>query len=435
MAESAFGRAFWRMQFYITQTAICNASSRRILKWRLYLTSQEMAKASSSKKAKQNIPEVFVYGMICEELATRVCEELNFYAGLGVDRINARINTNGGSIGQGTAIYVAIKNCQVPVDTYVDGVAASMGGYIAGAGKKRYISKYGRIMLHEGRMLEGGTAGELREMADEVDANNDNLAAMLKECTGWDDATIASKVMNGKDNWFNAKQAKALGLVDDTYDMDDVDMPEAANYMEVYAVFQQNYKQSSNSQSKIFNSMKYTPEVLASLGLKDGATEDEVNSAILANGKKTKALAAKVEADAAENKGREVTALLTDALDKKKITARQQAVYAKHYEDDPEGLKEVLATAMPFKSIVGGLEQSDTSREGGAHTPTKEVQALIGEGWDALHRSDRLKRLKTADPVAYNELYKERYGWYPNEKPKPKNIDRDLAMQGGKAVV
>ena len=56
-----------------------------------------------------------------------------------------------------------------------------------------------------------------------------------------------------------------------------------------------------------------------------------------------------------------------------------------------------------------------------------EVEALLNKGWDALHKSDQLKHLLAADKEAFRELYKTKYGVYPNETPLPAGVSGNLA--------
>src|SRR4051812_21409466 len=63
-------------------------------------------------------------------------------------KINVRINSPGGSVLEGYAIVSAILNSSVPVDTYIDGLAASIAGVIAMAGQRVFIKDYGTLMLH-----------------------------------------------------------------------------------------------------------------------------------------------------------------------------------------------------------------------------------------------------------------------------------------------
>ena len=142
-----------------------------------------------------------------------------------VERIKARINTAGGSTLEGMGIYSVLAQAAKPVDTCVDGVAASMGSVIAqagganGLGGKRTIARNGRLMIHGASLKSGATS-------DPEDENVQNMVAELNasmldtyaaRCTT-PKAEIEGWMTSGKDKWFSAKQAKAAGLVDEIYD-------------------------------------------------------------------------------------------------------------------------------------------------------------------------------------------------------------------------
>ena len=99
---------------------------------------------------------------------------------------------------------------------------------------------------------------------------------------------------------------------------------------------------------------------------------------------------------------------------------------ATQYAGNPEGLKLMLAEMPSFQSVNNALNTQNTQR-GGQTSYKPEVVALMTKGWDALHKEGGLANLKVADPIAFNELYKTRYGYYPNESPVPVGVTGNLA--------
>ena len=275
-------------------------------------------------KAASKAPKVYAYGMVSDAMATMVAQMLDVYSTMG-DHIDMHVNSIGGSTGHGTAVRNCVKNCDVPVDIYIDGVAASMGAYLALSGRKVYISKYARIMLHEARMAEGGTASELREMADETDDVNNNLVGMVCERTGMSDADVRARFFNGKDNWLSAQEALDLKLVDGIYDLDEVNVPNAANHVEVYAILAEAH---SNGVFKTDNYMEFKPakEVLAAVGLKEGATETEYNMAVLALAKSNNDLTLQAKNDKALAIAKEVNAQDLFRFDNGILDSRRRAL-------------------------------------------------------------------------------------------------------------
>ena len=119
-------------------------------------------------------------------------------------KINVRINSIGGSVFDGYSIISSILNSSVPVDTYIDGLAASIAGVIAISGKKVYMMDYGTLMLHN---PSGG--------ADKAVLNlvKDTLVTLYSNRTSQDSEAV-SKMMD-KETWMDAKLAKECGMVDE----------------------------------------------------------------------------------------------------------------------------------------------------------------------------------------------------------------------------
>ena len=378
----------------------------------------DMTKQNTSN---EQVPEVLIYGMITGDMAAKVAEQIKFYESFA-DQINVRLNSPGGSIYDGLAIYNCLKNCSVPVDVYIDGIAASMGAYIAFAGRKIYISKYGRVMVHEGNTPQGGTATELRETADMLEGCNKNLMDITMKRTGLAEAEVKAKFFNGQDNWYTAVQAKNINLVDDIYDLDGVDVAEAASHTEVYAMVAQ-WNDQPKSLNTINMSNKMTPEALAELGLNASASDTEINAALI---NRNTLLSQKLKAQEEAGKKKEVGELLASALTAGKITAEFKAELESQYGTNPEGLGKILTKMPAFSSVSEAVNTQNTNRGGdGSYKP--EAVALMKEGWDALDKSGRLKQLKQTDETAYLALYKQKFGYEPNGKPKPAFVDRDIA--------
>ena len=98
----------------------------------------------------EGVGTIFLYGDIGDYYdvqSVRVAKELMEAEKAG-RRVNVRINSNGGEVYCGIAIYNAIQNSRADVRIYVDGIAASMASVIALCGKHVEMSKYARLMLH-----------------------------------------------------------------------------------------------------------------------------------------------------------------------------------------------------------------------------------------------------------------------------------------------
>src|SRR5690606_25494897 len=84
-------------------------------------------------------------------------------------RIDVRINSVGGSVFEGNAIYNALARHPAHVDVYIDGIAASIASVIAMAGDKIYIAANAHVMIHNPHGVVWGEAGDMRRMADTLD--------------------------------------------------------------------------------------------------------------------------------------------------------------------------------------------------------------------------------------------------------------------------
>ena len=132
--------------------------------------------------------------------------------------INIYINTPGGNVMSGLAIYDTMQFVHCDVATYCIGQAASMGALLMAAGTtgKRYALPNARIMIHQPWGGTQGTAADIKIQAEEMLSLKDRLCQLLSRHTGKD----AKKVMHDSDRdyFMSAEQAKEYGLVDEVVD-------------------------------------------------------------------------------------------------------------------------------------------------------------------------------------------------------------------------
>ena len=130
------------------------------------------------------------------------------------ERINVHINSVGGSIYDGLAIYNCIKYSPREVHTYIDGCAFSMAGVIALAGRTVHAYSSSILHAHSPIGVVYGNARDFRKAADELDKWQKTLIVALMERTGKDEATITKELFDYEDHFFPAEEMKAYGLVD-----------------------------------------------------------------------------------------------------------------------------------------------------------------------------------------------------------------------------
>lgn len=172
-------------------------------------------------KVEKRVGKIFLYGNIGDGERVdpeRVAAELEAL-GSNADKIEVHINSNGGDVFSGIAIYNALKTSTAQISIYIDGVAASMAGVIALCGKPLYMSKHAKLMLHSVSGSVSGNASELREMADFIETLENDLAAMISGKCQMPEAEIIEKYFNGVDHWLNAQECQQMGLLSGIYDL------------------------------------------------------------------------------------------------------------------------------------------------------------------------------------------------------------------------
>lgn len=197
------------------------------------------------------------------------------------DEIDIRINSPGGSVFEGFAIYNLIQASPLMITTTVDGMAASMGSILAIAGQKTRMARNARIMIHQGSGGAYGQSKQLKQYAALLDSVNSTLAEVYAEKTGKDVKWIQDNWMkDGEDKWFTAKEAKAAGLIDEIVESRIKDPKEKTkaehDTIEEMAAFY-NDQLISNLNTDNKTEMK---EIAKALGLPESATEQEIQAAI-----------------------------------------------------------------------------------------------------------------------------------------------------------
>lgn len=165
--------------------------------------------------------EVLIYGDIGESWwdetvsAKSFIEELN---AIDAEAITVRINSIGGSVPDGLAIFNAIRRHKATVTTVVDGMALSIASLIAMAGDKRQMAANAMLMLHSPWTYAMGNSTELRELADQLDTWAAAMATSYASASGKTHAACLALLTDGKDHWYTADQAKTEGFIEDITD-------------------------------------------------------------------------------------------------------------------------------------------------------------------------------------------------------------------------
>lgn len=184
------------------------------------LSQQNAGKGAGFRvEQKDNEATVYVYdviggwyGGVDAELFARTL------AGITASTIHLRINSPGGDVFDARAMVTALRNHHATVIAYVDGLAASAASYLMLAGSSVQMAEGSFVMIHNAWGLVMGNKHDLRETADLLDKIDASIVADYSRKAGGDTQWAA---LMDAETWFDASEAKAIGLVDVVTGTDD----------------------------------------------------------------------------------------------------------------------------------------------------------------------------------------------------------------------
>jgi len=182
-------------------------------KWYEIKAAAPVAQGEAPKPA-----EVLIYGNIGDrwnEDGVVASELVRDLSALQADTINLRINSYGGSVPDGLAIYNALRRHKATVNVFVDGVAISCASYIAMAGDTITMAKNSQMMIHAPWTFAYGNSNDMREQADILDRYAKAMASAYADKSGKTYEDALALLTDGKDHWFLADEAKAEGFADE----------------------------------------------------------------------------------------------------------------------------------------------------------------------------------------------------------------------------
>ncbi len=158
---------------------------------------------------------IFITGEIEDDMANAICAQLLFLQAQDAEKpINVYINSPGGVVTSGLAIYDTMNYITCPIATYCIGQAASMGAVLLSAGTKgmRYSLPSSRIMIHQPSGGAMGQATEIEISYKEIQRLKDILNGILAKNTGKKISEIEK--YTDRDHFMSAVEAKKFGLID-----------------------------------------------------------------------------------------------------------------------------------------------------------------------------------------------------------------------------
>ncbi|WP_158170967.1 head maturation protease, ClpP-related [Rhodococcus sp. JT-3] len=364
----------------------------------------------------------------------------NFAKELGAisaDEITVRLNSPGGDVYDGIAILNALRSHKARVTVYVDGLAASAASFIAMAGDEVVMRRNSEMMIHDASCLGIGNAGEMRKVADDLDRVSNNIASIYAERAGgttdeWREIMLA-------ETWYSAQEAVDAGLanrVDAKAETGEDDKAAAKNSFDLsifnYAGRREapappqivRHEDRAGSRPSASHRAPTTPaarsvgstrkggstvaltltdeqetSVLEALGLKEGATADDVVTAVeelatapeeggsesenAATGATTarlpegvvavdadqfaalQAQAARGAAAAERQESEDRVRLVDDAIRAGKFPTAKREHWLNYLKADPKGGREVLASLaeglIPVGESIGHAQEHETT--------------------------------------------------------------------------
>jgi ATP-dependent Clp endopeptidase proteolytic subunit ClpP len=130
----------------------------------------------------------------------------------GTDPVRVRINSPGGDVFEGLAIYNALRNYTGGVETVVDGLAASAASIIALGGSSVVMNSASMFMIHNAATIAFGDRNDMAQVVAVLAKVDAQLATIYSSKTGTDQAEIAA--MMDAESWFSADEALAAKLID-----------------------------------------------------------------------------------------------------------------------------------------------------------------------------------------------------------------------------
>jgi ATP-dependent Clp endopeptidase proteolytic subunit ClpP len=321
-------------------------------------------------------------------------------------QITVGINSPGGSVHDGLAIYNLLSARRNQVTCRIDGLAASIASIIALAGSKLVMPASALLMIHDPSGMCMGTADEMREMATALEKHKEALVNVYEEKTKKPRAEIEQAMKD--ETWFTASDAKAFGLVDDvTAEVAASNTFDLSQFRRVPASLKNQTKPPAPNESGATTSIMNRTEMIAlatALGIKidNAATDEQLKAALLAH--KPAAPAAPENLTAEDVKA--IKAQL-ETERRARVTSQVQAC-ADAGRIPGASVKDWVIDILAAPNAEGGANilarlQALPERKPG-HDPVggggkEPVKALTRTAFNALNPADRMAHVKAGGKI------------------------------------
>lgn len=345
------------------------------------------------------VTRILLYGDVgdgCQVDSARVVAELMSVAAVS-EKIEVHINSKGGDVFSGIAIYNALKNSPSNIAIYIDGVAASIAAIIALCGKPLYMSRHAKLMLHAVSGGVYGTAEELRQTAKTIEQLEEDLAAMIADrCKNTPEEVLERYFKDGADHWLTAQEANDLGIIDGI--VEELQAPPSDKTEDIYNFINQLRNEHNNQDMVVLDEIKKMPAFA-------GKTDEEIVACVRNHANDAAKVSGLEQANQqykariAELEAKEVTAILDQAVAEGRITKEQVPTYTALMASDRENTESLLKS-LPKREI----RVDNFIMEG------KKSGNLSDMTWDELDVKGKLMDLKASDPATFAAKFEEKFG-------------------------
>ena len=369
-------------------------------------------------KVDSTTAEIYMYGVIGSGLdidANVVVAEIENLRKKGCRNFRFYVNSEGGEVIQGSALFNYLDRTDIDVEWVVDGVAASMMAMLISNPKHRVkAAKYASFMYHRVQGSCYGNSDEVRNLAAMIDTFEKSLVDMMASRMKVDAESVKKEFFtDGLDHWMNAEEAMRRGLVDEIITGKNItpSPKELVSSKDVFNFYNKqliNYKQ--NQKSMITNKAEIGKLLnIAEAEVNDDSVMTAVKNVLKSNSelqnqlKTVKAENASLKNQIGELNNAKVKSLIDKAIADKKFGEDERDSYTRLANTDFELAEKMIGKMKGVERIVDRLDSEHESEEEKDWT------------FDDYHKKGKLENLKKTNKEKYNKLYKQRFGRNPQD--------------------
>lgn len=362
--------------------------------------------------------EIYMYGVIGSGLdidANVVVAEVEKLRRGGCRNLRFYVNSEGGEVSQGSALFNYLDRTDISVEWVVDGIAASMMAMLLTNPKHTVkAAKYAGFMYHRVQGSAYGNSDEVRNLAAMIDTFENSLIEMMAARMKCDPKGVRAEFFtDGLEHWMNAEEAKRRGLVDEIITGKDIaPAPEGLKKTRDLRDYYNN---------QLFNILKHQDMALKDMAKlarilniaeKDAENEDTLAAAITNVVTQNSELTNQLNAEKSKNtelanrvkafEASRVKTLIDTAIAEKKFGEDEREDYTKLANSDFELAEKMIGRMQGVKPVNQHLNA-------GGEEPEEEKNWTF----DDYHKKGRLENLKKNNPEKYNKVYKAKFGHAP----------------------